>query len=55
MVFFYCFFAAFLSAVVSLISGADLSAWTLQSSMPLIAVLYSVGEVNLFFHELAAR
>ncbi|KAL3501221.1 hypothetical protein ACH5RR_035670 [Cinchona calisaya] len=41
IVCFYCFFAAILSAVVSLISGADLSGWKLQSSMRLIAVLYS--------------
>ncbi|CAK9137808.1 unnamed protein product [Ilex paraguariensis] len=41
IVFFYCFFAAILSAVVSLISDRDLSAWALQPSMRLIAVMYS--------------
>lgn len=41
IVFFYCFFAAILSAVVSLIVGNDLSSWTLQPSMRYLAVLYS--------------
>ncbi|KAL0327243.1 UNVERIFIED_CONTAM: WAT1-related protein [Sesamum angustifolium] len=41
IVFFYCFFAAILSTVVSLIVDRDLSAWALQPNIRLIAVLYS--------------
>ncbi|CAI9092859.1 OLC1v1028201C1 [Oldenlandia corymbosa var. corymbosa] len=41
MVFFYCCFAAILSTGISLISGSDLSAWTLQPRMRLFSVLYS--------------
>ncbi|CAA2934767.1 WAT1-related At3g28050-like [Olea europaea subsp. europaea] len=42
IVFFYCLFAAILSTVVSLIVDRDLSAWSLQPNIRLIAVLYSV-------------
>ncbi|KAL1556717.1 WAT1-related protein-like protein [Salvia divinorum] len=41
IVFFYCFFAAILSTFVSLITDRDLSAWSLQPNIRLIAVLYS--------------
>ncbi|KAL2546922.1 WAT1-related protein [Forsythia ovata] len=41
IVFFYCFFAAILSTVVSLIVDRDLSAWRLQPNIRWIAVLYS--------------
>ncbi|KAL3819199.1 hypothetical protein ACJIZ3_005104 [Penstemon smallii] len=41
IVFFYCFFAAILSTVVSLIVDRDLSAWSLQPNIRLFAVLYS--------------
>ncbi|XP_073280977.1 WAT1-related protein At3g28050-like [Primulina huaijiensis] len=41
VVFFYCFFAAILSIVASLIVDKDLSAWALQPNIRLIAVLYS--------------
>ncbi|GFP80077.1 wat1-related protein at3g28050 [Phtheirospermum japonicum] len=41
IVFFYCFFAAILSTIVSLIVDKDLSAWALQPNIRLIAVLYS--------------
>ncbi|XP_047975215.1 WAT1-related protein At3g28050-like [Salvia hispanica] len=41
IVFFYCFFAAILSTSVSLITDRDLSAWSLQPNIRLIAVLYS--------------
>lgn len=43
IVFFYCFFAAILSTGVSLVVDRDLSAWSLQPNIRLIAVLYSVG------------
>ena len=42
LVFFYCFFVAIQSAVVSLVVERDLSSWSLQPNMRLIAVLYSV-------------
>ncbi|KAL0004147.1 hypothetical protein SO802_011708 [Lithocarpus litseifolius] len=41
VVFFYCFFVAIQSAVVSLVVERDLSSWSLQPNMRLIAVLYS--------------
>ncbi|XP_062159575.1 WAT1-related protein At3g28050-like isoform X1 [Alnus glutinosa] len=41
VVFFYCFFVAIQSAVVSLVVERDLSSWSLQSNETLIAVLYS--------------
>ncbi|CDP00195.1 unnamed protein product [Coffea canephora] len=41
MVFFYCFFVAILSAGISLVSGDNLSAWTLQPTMRLLTILYS--------------
>ncbi|KAL7149069.1 hypothetical protein ABFS83_05G014800 [Erythranthe nasuta] len=41
IVFFYCFFAAILSTIVSLIVDRDLSAWALQPNIRLFAVLYS--------------
>lgn len=41
IVFFYCFFAAILSAVISLIVEKDLSSWTLQPNLRYLAVLYS--------------
>ncbi|XP_042006845.1 WAT1-related protein At3g28050-like [Salvia splendens] len=41
IVFFYCFFAAILSTFVSLITDRELSAWSLQPNIRLIAVLYS--------------
>ncbi|PIN24945.1 hypothetical protein CDL12_02333 [Handroanthus impetiginosus] len=41
IVFFYCFFAAILSTIVSLLVDRDLSAWALQPNIRLIAVLYS--------------
>lgn len=44
IVFFYCFFAAILSALVSLITEKDLSSWTLQPSVRHLAVLYSVSK-----------
>ncbi|KAK6133719.1 hypothetical protein DH2020_032629 [Rehmannia glutinosa] len=43
IVFFYCFFAAILSMLVSLIVDRDPSAWALQPNIRLIAVLYSVS------------
>ncbi|KAG6713326.1 hypothetical protein I3842_05G145900 [Carya illinoinensis] len=39
--FFYCFFVAIQSAVVSLVLERDFSSWSLQPNMRLIAVLYS--------------
>ncbi|XP_041010872.1 WAT1-related protein At3g28050-like isoform X1 [Juglans microcarpa x Juglans regia] len=41
VVFFYCFFVAIQSAVVSLVLERDLSSWSLQPNTRLIAVLYS--------------
>ncbi|KAA8533115.1 hypothetical protein F0562_033352 [Nyssa sinensis] len=41
IVFFYCFFVAILSAIVSLMVNRDLGAWSLQPNIRLIAVLYS--------------
>ncbi|KAL7110277.1 hypothetical protein ACP275_05G014900 [Erythranthe tilingii] len=41
IVFFYCFFAAILSTIVSLVVDRDLSAWALQPNIRLFAVLYS--------------
>ncbi|KAH6801924.1 hypothetical protein C2S51_033370 [Perilla frutescens var. frutescens] len=41
IVFFYCFFAAILSTAVSLVTNQDLSSWSLQPNIRLIAVLYS--------------
>ncbi|GMY26173.1 WAT1-related protein At3g28050-like isoform X1 [Fagus crenata] len=41
VVFFYCFFVTIQSAVVSLVVERDLSFWSLQPNMRLIAVLYS--------------
>ncbi|KAL8532628.1 hypothetical protein ACS0TY_009001 [Phlomoides rotata] len=41
VVFFYVFFAAILSTIVSLIADRDPSAWALQPNIRLIAVLYS--------------
>ncbi|KAK7860622.1 wat1-related protein [Quercus suber] len=41
VVFFYCFFVAIQSAMVSLVVERDLSSWSLQPNMRLIAVLYS--------------
>lgn len=42
IVFFYVFFAAILSTIVSLIADRDPSAWALQPNIRLFAVLYSV-------------
>ena len=42
VVFFYCFFVTIQSAVVSLVVERDLSFWSLQPNVRLIAVLYSV-------------
>ncbi|XP_047255600.1 WAT1-related protein At5g40230 isoform X2 [Capsicum annuum] len=41
VVFFYCFFASILSAIVSLFMDRNLNAWMLQPSTRLLAVLYS--------------
>lgn len=41
IVFFYCFSAAILAAVVSLIAEKDLSSWDLRPRVRLLAVLYS--------------
>ncbi|KAM4109917.1 hypothetical protein ACJW30_03G155800 [Castanea mollissima] len=41
VVFFYCFFVAIQSAVVSLVVERDISSWSLQPNTRLIAVLYS--------------
>lgn len=44
VVFFYCFFASILSAIVSLFMDRNLNAWMLQPSTRLLAVLYSVSK-----------
>ncbi|XP_047321225.1 WAT1-related protein At4g15540-like [Impatiens glandulifera] len=41
IVFFYCFFSAILSVIVSFLVGDNLAGWSLQSSEKLIYVLYS--------------
>lgn len=60
IVFFYCFFAAILSAALSLIVEKDLSSWNLQPSVRLLAVLYSgvfgsafqVGVISWCLHKM---
>lgn len=47
VVFFYCFFVAIQSAVVSLVLERDLSSWSLQPNTRLIAVLYSVIKLQI--------
>ncbi|XAR48048.1 hypothetical protein NMG60_11030749 [Bertholletia excelsa] len=41
IVFFYCFFVAIMSATAALVMERDSSAWSLQPTMKLLAVLYS--------------
>jgi hypothetical protein len=42
LVFFYCFFVAILSGVTCLVVEKDISAWSLESKLRLLSVLYSV-------------
>uniref|UniRef100_A0A803L0E3 WAT1-related protein n=1 Tax=Chenopodium quinoa TaxID=63459 RepID=A0A803L0E3_CHEQI len=41
VVFFYCFFVAIQSGIVTLIVERDLSAWSLKPTLRLLAILYS--------------
>ncbi|XP_057948962.1 WAT1-related protein At3g28050-like [Malania oleifera] len=48
VVFYYCFFVAIQSAIISLIMERDPSAWSLKPNMRLFAVLYSAVFGSVF-------
>ncbi|KAF7125117.1 hypothetical protein RHSIM_Rhsim12G0123100 [Rhododendron simsii] len=41
IVFFYCFFVAIMCAILSLVFGRDLAAWSLRPRVRMLAVLYA--------------
>lgn len=51
--FFYCFFVAIQSGIVTFIVERDLSAWSLKPTLRLLAVVYSVNSCFVFTNQIA--